>query len=433
MHIDQQTLNDLGIFNRHEENSVFHLLNYTTTSYGREQLQILLARPMESIRQINDRQQVVRHFTKLMPTWPKRITNGTLLLVDKFYHTRLAPIPYPANKVNAAVYRVFNPNSYGAVRYSAKQFADFLKGIDELHDLLEEVNELTVVRISLLALKRLLDKPQLQPYLKRRNTAADDLNLGYLMQNFKSDIQSALQAYGVLEAWMSLAIACQKHGFVLPKFIESETPYLKAEQLFHPLLSSPVAYDIGLEQDKNFLFLTGANMAGKSTFIKAVGLAVYLAHLGIGVPAKDLELCYFDGLFSNIQITDNILQGESYFFNEVKRIKDTVDRIADRKKWLVLIDELFKGTNVRDAMRCSVAVIEGFRKVRSSLFLLSTHLYEIEQDIKTYPNILFRYFEMHDTDGQLSFSYQLKEGVSNDRIGYLILQREGVIDELGRL
>ncbi|WP_447640972.1 MULTISPECIES: MutS-related protein [Chitinophagaceae] len=433
MQIDRQTLNDLGIFNKNEENSVFHLLNYTITSYGREQLHNLLTRPMESIEQINDRQQVIHHFTYFIGTWPQTITNGTLLLIDKFYHTRIAPIPYPANKVNIALYRTLNPNSFGAVRYSAKQFIDFLKGIAELYALLEQVNGLPVIQSSILALKKVLDKPPFQVYLKEKQTIADELNLGHMMQIYKSDIKSALQGFGILDAWMSLAIACQKHRFVLPQFVESETPYLKAEQLFHPLLQNPVPYDIRLDKEKNFLFLTGANMAGKSTFIKAVGLAVYLAHLGIGTPAKQMKLCYFDGLFSNIQITDNILQGESYFFNEVKRIKDTVERIGNRKKWLVLIDELFKGTNVRDAMRCSIAVIEGFRKVQSSLFLLSTHLYEIEEDIKTYPNILFRFFETHDTDGLLSFSYHLREGVSNDRIGYLILQREGVIEELEKL
>ncbi len=433
MQIDQQTLNDLGIFNRMEEQSVFHLLNYTTTSYGREQLQHLLARPMNNIQQINDRQQVIRHFTQLIPTWPQKITNGTLLLIDKFYHSRIAPIPYPANAMNVAIYRVLNTNSFGAVKYSVRQFIDFLKGIQELHVLLTEVDSLPVIRHALLALKRVLDKTQFQSFLKEKTTAAEELNLGYMMQTYKTDIQSALQAFGILDAWMSLAIAYQKHQFELPTFIESDAPFLRAEGLFHPLLRNPVPYNISFSQEKNFLFLTGANMAGKSTFIKAVGLSVYLAHLGIGVPAKKLELCYFDGLFSNIQVTDNILQGESYFFNEVKRIKDTVERISDNKKWLVLIDELFKGTNVRDAMRCSIAVIEGFRKVNHSLFLLSTHLYEIEEDLKGYPNIAFRYFETHDDNGELYFSYQLREGVSNDRIGYLILQREGVINQLERL
>ena len=174
-------------------------------------------------------------------------------------------------------------------------------------------------------------------------------------------------------------------------------------------------------------------MAGKSTFIKAVGISVYLAHLGMGVPAKTMELTLFDGLLSNINVMDNIIKGESYFYNEVKRIKNTIEKINDGKNWLILIDELFKGTNVEDAMKCSTAVIEGLRKIKPSLFILSTHLYEIGANLKQYSNIQFKYFETSIDDGELVFNYQLKEGISDDRLGYLILKREGVVDLLQNL
>jgi DNA mismatch repair ATPase MutS len=103
------------------------------------------------------------------------------------------------------------------------------------------------------------------------------------------------------------------------------------------------------------------------------------------------------------------------------------------KKWLVLIDELFKGTNVQDAMKCSLTVIKGLIKIRTSLFILSTHLYEIGEELKSYPNISFRYFETVVKDEQLEFSYQLKDGISNDRIGYVILKREKVVEMLEKL
>jgi len=132
-------------------------------------------------------------------------------------------------------------------------------------------------------------------------------------------------------------------------------------------------------------------------------------------------------------VIDNIIKGESYFFNEVQRIRNTIERISDGKKWLILIDELFKGTNVQDAMKCSTTVIEGLRKMHNALFILSTHLYEIGEALQQYANIQFRYFETHVDDEQLVFSYQLKEGISNDRLGYLILKKEGVIDLLQRI
>ena len=116
----------------------------------------------------------------------------------------------------------------------------------------------------------------------------------------------------------------------------------------------------------------------------------------------------------------------------MQRIKNTIIQISDKKKWLILIDELFKGTNVEDAMKCSSVVIKGLIKIKTSLFVLSTHLYEIGEELKPYPNISFKYFETNVKDDQLEFSYQLKEGISNDRLGYLILKREGVVDLLDK-
>ena len=174
-------------------------------------------------------------------------------------------------------------------------------------------------------------------------------------------------------------------------------------------------------------------MAGKSTLIKSVGSSVFLAHIGMGVPASTMRLTMFDGLISNINVVDNIAKGESFFFNEVQRIKNTVQKISDGKKWLVLIDELFKGTNVQDAMKCSSAVIKGLIKIKNSLFILSTHLYEIGEELKQFSNISFRFFETNVKDDQLEFSYQLKEGISNDRLGYLILRREKVVELLENL
>ena len=99
----------------------------------------------------------------------------------------------------------------------------------------------------------------------------------------------------------------------------------------------------------------------------------------------------------------------------------------------MLIDELFKGTNVQDAMKCSSTVVKGLIKISSSLFILSTHLYEIGEELKSFPNISFKYFETAVLEDQLKFSYQLKEGISNDRIGYVILKREKVVEMLEKL
>jgi DNA mismatch repair ATPase MutS len=210
-------------------------------------------------------------------------------------------------------------------------------------------------------------------------------------------------------------------------------PFIQATDLFHIQLPTPVPYNVTITPQSNFVFLTGANMAGKSTFIKAVGLCVYLAHLGTAVLAASMQLSFFNGLISNINLTDSLTQGESYFFKEVQRIKNTIEKITDGHNWLLLIDELFKGPDQQDAVKCGISVIESLRKINNSLFILSTHLYEIGEELKTYPNIQFKNFENSIENEQLIFSYQLKDGISNDRLGYLIMRKEGVVDLLNKL
>ncbi len=324
------------------------------------------------------------------------------------------------------------------VRYSVGHFADFVRGIVELTELLGVAGCPPLLGDLMDRARRLLDQDVLQQLAKvDRGAKLNPIQViyyGHYIRNaFKTSMHSLIDIHNRLDAWYSMAMATRKYGLQFPVFLEGEDPYIEAASLFHLLLPVPVSYDVRLERDANFLFLTGANMAGKSTFIRSVGVVVFLAHLGMGVPAKSMRLSLFDGILSNINVVDNISKGESFFFNEVQRIRNTLEKIGTRKKWLVLIDELFKGTNVQDAMKCSITVVKGLIKIHRSIFILSTHLYEIGEDLKVYPNIVFKYFETAVKNDQLEFSYQLKDGISNDRIGYLILKREKVVEMLENL
>jgi DNA mismatch repair ATPase MutS len=151
----------------------------------------------------------------------------------------------------------------------------------------------------------------------------------------------------------------------------------------------------------------------------------------MGVPAKAMRISFLHGIITNMHVEDNILKGESYFFAEVKRMKHTAERLVQHESHLVLMDELFKGTNVHDAYECTRAVVEGLLQRPNHLMVLSTHLYEVAQHFSERKDILFAYFVTRmSEDGNYQFSYELKPGISNDRIGYRILQKEGVLDLL---
>ncbi len=439
MQADKTTLTDLSIFNADEEQSIFHHLNFSKTVGGREWLRHFLNAPHAGIATIRNTQFIIQKISSVHSAWEKNsITNGTIMVIERFYETPVDEIPSAPGFFGSISYRLFSSADFSLVRFSVKHFVDFLMGMQEIVKLLDDEKNPSQLSLLLEQAKLRLNKTGLQQLLDGANVKdlpnEKLLALGhYFKRRFKEEALELIEIYSKLDAYYSMAVACSKYNFIFPEFTESEKPFVTAKQLYHPLLYTPVAYNVELDREHNFLFLTGANMAGKSTFIKAVGVSVYLAHIGMGVPAKEMQLSLFDGLLSNINVVDNIIQGESYFFNEVQRIKKTIEKINDGKKWLILIDELFKGTNVQDAMKCSSTVIEGLRKMHNSLFILSTHLYEIGDALKVYPNIQFKYFETSVVNDQLQFSYMLKEGISNDRLGYLILKREGVVDMLKEL
>jgi DNA mismatch repair ATPase MutS len=437
MQIDKTTLHDLSIFHHDEEQSVFQHLNFTKTNNGKERLHSILAHPKSSVKDIEHTQQTIREFIHLAKSLPATITNGTLMVIEKFYDTPVNSYPNSANVLESFTYKILNSSDYSLTKYSVQHFIIFLKGMKKFYELFEKSTsaqqQTWAAKIQSL-LNKTVARTMMQKEDEKKLSVREIVLFGsFLWNHFRSQIGDLINIYSQIDAYTSLATACVTYNFNFPVFMESEAPQVFADDLFHLQLKEAVAYNVEINEHKNFLFLTGANMGGKSTFIKALGIAVYLAHVGMGVPAKKMELSLFDGILSNIQVVDNIIKGESFFFNEVQRIKHTVEKISNGKKWLVLIDELFKGTNQQDAVKCSITVIEGLRKMQNCLFVLSTHLYEIGEALKRYSNIQFKYFETSIVDDKLFFSYKMQDGISSDRIGYLILKREGVVDLLNKL
>ncbi|MBI3882875.1 MAG: DNA mismatch repair protein MutS [Sphingobacteriales bacterium] len=415
MEIDKTTLNDLSLFNSEEEFSVFHKLNNTRTARGREQLRVNFNTPLLTIEAIEGVQQTIQSILSKEEQWPLQISNGTIMVIEKFYLAAIDEIPANPSAFTVYNYKIFHSADYALVKYSIKHAFDFIKGMQAIvQHFLQEDSPKPLQRLLLNA-KQILNKNQF--VIVQKSTKIEDLSLAqqlhlvaFLRYHYKQNMFELLAIYAQLDAWYGMGQSMKEYKLVFPQFINGDQPIIAAKALRHILLANPVSYDVTLHQQSNFMFLTGANMAGKSTFIKSVGTAVFLAHIGIGVPAQEMQLSFFDGLLSNINVLDNLQKGESYFYNEVQRIKATIDKVSNGKKWLILIDELFKGTNVEDAMKCSSTVIEGLLKIKSSLFILSTHLYEIGAGLKKYPNISFNYFETTITE-----------------------QREGVVNMLDRL
>jgi Mismatch repair ATPase (MutS family) len=115
------------------------------------------------------------------------------------------------------------------------------------------------------------------------------------------------------------------------------------------------------------------------------------------------------------------------------RIKDVAHRLEANNRILVLFDELFRGTNVKDAYDGTVAVVSAFAKIRTSFFVISTHIVEAARELESKANIQFSYFDIKEEDGHPVYTYKLKEGVSDVRLGMYIINKEGVIDLINNI
>jgi DNA mismatch repair protein MutS len=319
-------------------------------------------------------------------------------------------------------------------RFSLSHLSDFLKGCEQL----VKIGDMPGVP-RMLSEEANTIKEELQHRLTneiigvtKQTKYATLAQLNYsARRQMKNMVHRLMRSYARLDAWQAMAKATVEHKWTFPELLPALPVCFETTGLSHPLLRKPVSYEVAFGKNHNFLLLTGANMSGKTTFMRALGVSALLAHLGMGVPARSLRTSFMQGIITNMQVEDNILLGESYFFAEVQRMKQTAGKLLQQQPHLVLMDELFKGTNVHDAYECTRAVVDGLLQHPNHLMILSTHLYEVAQQFTGNKDMMFSYFVTNMAeDGSYEFTYELKEGISNDRIGYRILQKEGVIDLL---
>ena len=437
MKVDKTTILDIGLLDSNESKGLASHLDFCKTNGGKAHWIQLITSPLDTKCAIETRQSVLQIFIAENDFLNQmNISNGTCFVIDQFCGTSLTSIPKYISFIGAYWYQFWNKTDYALIAYSVKHLLTFVQTLDQWLKVFEPYSNNTMLSALIRPIKQEIKQFDCLNFnsqnLKKDPQAV--LQLGYFFYyKYKTRIKNLQQLFYEIDAYQSMATAMQAYQFKFPEWVDQSSPMIEFEDAVHPLVNNAVGNGLSLTSASGFLFLTGANMAGKSTFIKTVGLLTYLAHIGMGVPAKKCKLSIVDGLITNLTTSDNILKGESYFFNEVQRIKHTLTQVMDGKKYVVLIDELFKGTNVIDAMKCSTKVIEGLQGLKQSLCILSTHLYEISEPLKVYPHIQFSYFETTVIDKTLLFNYTLKKGVSQDRIGYLILEREGVVDLIERI
>ena len=225
----------------------------------------------------------------------------------------------------------------------------------------------------------------------------------------------------LFEAYLSIARGIRRYDLQFPKFTDGQ---FKATGLYHPLIRNPVKNN--MEVRSTVHLLTGPNMSGKSTFLRALGLCIYLAHLGLAVPATNCELPFYDFISIAIDLNDDVQSGYSHFITEIENVKHTVLAAEQGKNCFAIFDELFRGTNSDDALSISLVTINGFKRFKNSCFFISTHLHSLKDQIEQDSDISLQHIDCKFSDGRPVFTYQLKDGWSDVKIGQMLFEQAGL-------
>ena len=256
-----------------------------------------------------------------------------------------------------------------------------------------------------------------------------DLKNGYQVEQWISKhakkVEDWFEVVSFFDAYNSLGNFAFNHPeFVFPKIVNNQT-VIRATQLGHPLLHKSKRIDSDLLIDnEQFFIVTGANMAGKSTFLRTVSLHIVMANMGLPVCAKSSEYSPVK-LITSMRTSDSLTDESSYFFSELKRLKYIVDAIKT-EPYFVVLDEILKGTNSTDKAIGSRKFVEKL-VASNATGIIATHdlsLCDIEQDLKAVKNY---YFDAEIINDELHFDYKLKEGVCKNMNASFLLKKMDIV------
>ncbi|MCB0478048.1 MAG: DNA mismatch repair protein [Crocinitomicaceae bacterium] len=244
-------------------------------------------------------------------------------------------------------------------------------------------------------------------------------------KHYISSIQSWLEVIGEMEALSSLSnFHYNNPSFCFPEI--NQQKQLEFEELGHPMIHEKVRVCNDLKYDQfKFIILTGSNMSGKSTFLRSLGVNMVLAQAGSSICAKSANVHPMQVLVS-MRVTDNLNENESFFFAEVKRLKETMEKASNSLSF-VLLDEILRGTNSNDKREGTIGVIK--KLIQKDIYgAIATHDLKVCDITKDHPGILSnKNFEVEIQNEDLHFDYKLREGVCKNKSATFLMEKMEII------
>ncbi len=244
--------------------------------------------------------------------------------------------------------------------------------------------------------------------------------------SFGNNVSDWFEVIAFFDVQSSLGNFYYNHpDYQFASIVREGTSVLEAKQLGHPLLkrNKRVDNDFSIDQE-SFYIITGANMAGKSTFLRTISLSIIMSNVGLPICAHQAEY-YPIKLVTSMRTSDSLADDASYFFSELKRLRYIIDRMAE-DQYFIILDEILKGTNSVDKAAGSKKFVE--RLVRShSTGIIATHDLSLCETADDFEEVQNYYFDAQIIDDELFFDYRLKPGICQNMNASFLLRKMDII------
>lgn len=443
--VDKQTLNDLGIFSHKKEISIYGLFNNARTRGGAQILEEMFYNPLDNYELIRRRAALISYFQRTDAGFPFKaiwFDAAEFYLSDTDERTRI--VASYADKTDGANLQrklkklIKTDTEFEQAEQGMVSLINIVNTLDEFTKAMLSDEEIRKVTVTLYKIREIIESETFKPVLEAKGIEHLELEQAAFFDNLlrydhNDKVRTLLDYIYHLDVYISVAGVAKERGFVMAQVLPADDNVMEMRGAFHPMLKKPVANDVVISKENNIVFLTGANMAGKSTFMKTFGICVFLAHVGFPVPAQSMKFSVREGIFTTINLPDCLNQGFSHFYAEVRRLKRCAQSVNRWPRLVIIFDELFRGTNVKDAYDATVAVTEAFSQKDSCIFMISTHIIEAGDDLqKKCTNIEYIYLPTVMEGSVPRYTYKLEKGITEDRHGMIIIRNEGILDILNK-
>lgn len=475
---------DLDIFGNH---SFFQSINRTVTNYGKDRLADTLTNPsenkedillrQEAIKELSEQHELSAHFIAMgqmhstghldVENLARQFAETKKLSTNLFYKITLWFVPaifvillllLILNIISETIFIIgwfvliaIASTSLKDINRKLNLFEKKVNTLKTYATLFNIIEESSFRSKSLIDIQNTLNKQgkaslaihKLQSHVNNLNQGLTFIGILLLnpsmmwtiryavkienwMEKNQDNISNWFDALSQFDSLLSLSVFAYNHPdytYPLPenKFI------FEGKALGHPMLNRDkcVRNDIYIRKDSYFLVVTGANMAGKSTYLRTIGINMVLANIGAPVFATSLRF-YPYRLVTNLRTSDSLNDNESYFFAELKRLKMIIDRLQAGERLFIILDEILKGTNSEDKQKGSIALMKQLVSLNGN-GIIATHDLALGELESEFPDNIKNYrFEADIQKDHLTFSYKIKEGVAQNMNACFLMKKMGI-------